>query len=630
MNQNGKIYLVMGVSGSGKTTIGQLLASQLGIEFFDGDDFHSASNIEKMKAGQPLDDHDRYDWLKNINGIANKVLAAHTSAVIACSALKKQYREIISANLKPSIIWIYLHGTKELIQQRMANRKNHYMPVALLQSQFDILEIPNESIKIDISLDPQTMVNTILQETNKSTLGVVGLGVMGKSLARNWARAGVKLSLYNRFVKGVEEQVAEKTIQAYPELENASGFEDLPSFVHSLAKPRIIFMMIKAGKETDVFIDEILPHLEAGDILIDGGNSHYADTKNRIAYLEKQLIHFIGTGVSGGEKGALYGPSIMPSGSFEAYQKIEHLLYSIAAKDKNGNPCSAYIGPEGSGHFVKMVHNGIEYAEMQLIAETYAYLRYIQGLDPYNIAQVFDEWNQGSLHSYLLESTVQILQKKEGESYLIDLILDVAGNKGTGNWATIAASELGIPAGMITGALFARYISTLKESVRHLKQASITNIHSTQLNIDTIKAAYTAARIINHQQGFLIIRTASLEYNWNLDISNIARIWTNGCIIRSTLMEKLIPAFREHYELFEFPEFKEEILRLKPELKSFCISALEFDLSIPCYTASLDYLNSLSATYATANIIQAQRDFFGAHTYQKKNDSSGAYYHTEW
>lgn len=630
MHQNGKIYLVMGVSGSGKTTIGQLLASQLGIEFFDGDDFHSASNIEKMKAGQPLDDHDRHDWLKNIHAIANKTLAANTSAVIACSALKKQYREIISANLKPSIIWIYLHGSKELIQERMAARQNHYMPVTLLQSQFDILEIPNESIKIDISLDPQTMVNTILQETNKSTLGVVGLGVMGKSLARNWARAGVKLSLYNRFVKGVEEQVAEKTIQAYPELANASGFEDLPSFVHSLAKPRIIFMMIKAGKETDVFIDEILPHLDAGDILIDGGNSHYGDTKNRITRLEKQQIHLIGTGVSGGEKGALYGPSIMPSGSFEAYQKIEHLLYSIAAKDKNGNPCSAYIGPEGSGHFVKMIHNGIEYAEMQLIAETYAYLRYTQGLDPYRIAQVFDEWNQGSLHSYLLESTVQILQKKEGDAYLIDLILDVAGNKGTGNWATIAASELGIPAGMITGALFARYVSTLKESIRHLKQASITNIHSTQLSIDRIKAAYTAARIINHQQGFLIIRSASLEYNWNLDLSNIARIWTNGCIIRSTLMEKLIPAFREHHELFEHHPFKEEIILLKPQLKSFCISALEFDLSIPCYAASLDYMNALSGMYATANIIQAQRDFFGAHTYQKKNDSSGAYYHTDW
>ncbi|MDZ4072228.1 MAG: NADP-dependent phosphogluconate dehydrogenase [Sediminibacterium sp.] len=630
MNQNGKIYLLMGVSGSGKTTIGQLLASQLRIDFFDGDDFHSVSNIEKMKSGQPLDDHDRHDWLKNINTLASKTLATNTSAVIACSALKKQYREIISANLKESIIWIYLHGSKELIQQRMAARQNHYMPVALLQSQFDILEIPNESIKIDISLDPQTMVNTILQETNKSTLGIVGLGVMGKSLARNWARAGVKLSLYNRFVKGVEEQVAEKTIQAYPELEKASGFEDLQSFAHALAKPRIIFMMIKAGKETDVFIDEILPHLEAGDILIDGGNSHYADTKNRITRLEKQQIHFIGTGVSGGEKGALYGPSMMPSGSFEAYQKIEHLLYSIAAKDKNGSPCAAYIGPEGSGHFVKMVHNGIEYAEMQLIAETYAYLRYAQGLDPYRIAQVFDEWNQGSLHSYLLDSTVHILQKKEGDDYLIDLILDVAGNKGTGNWATIAASELGIPAGMITGALFARYVSTLKESVRNLRQTIIPNSKTSQLSIETVKAAYTAARIINHQQGFLIIRTASLEFNWNLDLATIARIWTNGCIIRSTLMEKMMVAFHEHQDLFEYEEIKQEITLLKSKLKAFCISSLEVDLPIPCHTSSLDYLNSLSAMYSTANIIQAQRDFFGAHTYQKMNDTSGAFYHTEW
>lgn len=630
MNRSPKIYLIMGVSGSGKTTIGQLLANQLGIQFFDGDDFHPEVNIEKMRAGIPLDDKDRYEWLKSINGTAKKVLVEDTSAVIACSALKTKYREIIAENIEGSIIWILLNGPKELIQERMADRRNHYMSVSLLQSQFDILEIPKESIKIDISLDPQTMVNTIVQETKKSTLGIVGLGVMGKSLARNWARAGVKLSLYNRFVKSVEEQIAEKAIQTYPELKNASGYEDLQSFVQSLTKPRIIFLMIKAGKETDLFIEEILPHLDTGDILIDGGNSHYEDAKNRIDYLGKQQIHFIGTGVSGGEKGALNGPSIMPSGSFEAYQKIEHLLFAIAAKDKNGHPCSAYIGPEGSGHFVKMIHNGIEYAEMQLIAETYAYLRYVQGLEPSSIAQVFDGWNQGSLHSYLLESTVHILQKKEGDAYLIDLILDVAGNKGTGNWATIAASELGIPAGMITSALFARYVSTLKESIRNLRQASITTIHSTQLSIDTIKAAYTAARIINHQQGFLILRTASLEFNWNLDLSTIARILTNGCIIRSTLMEKMILAFREHQELFEYHEFKNEIILLKPELKSFCISALEFDLPIPCHTASLDYLNSLSGMYPTANIIQAQRDFFGAHTYQKKNDNSGTFYHTEW
>ncbi len=630
MNRKNKIYVLMGVSGSGKTTIGQLLAHRLGISFFDGDDFHSKDNIEKMKAGIPLDDNDRYEWLKNINKIANETLAANTSAVIACSALKNKYREIIAENIKEPVIWIFLNGTKELIQERIATRKDHYMPVSLLQSQFDILEIPQESIMIDISLDQQTMVHTILQETNKSTLGVVGLGVMGKSLARNWARNGMKLSLYNRYVKGKEEEIAEKAILAYPELSDSVGFEDLQPFVQSLAKPRIVFMMIKAGKETDVFIDEILPHLDAGDILIDGGNSHYEDTKRRIEYLEKQQMHFIGTGVSGGEKGALNGPSIMPSGSFEAYQKIEHLLFTIAAKDKNGVPCATYIGPEGSGHFVKMIHNGIEYAEMQLIAETYAYLRYVQDLQPPQIADVFNEWNQGALHSYLLESTVHILRKKEDDDYLIDLILDVAGNKGTGNWATIAASELGIPAGMITGALFARYVSTLKESIYSLRQQLPTNTSSNQINTDSIKAAYTAARMVNHQQGFLILKSASIEFKWNLDLSNIARIWTNGCIIRSALMERIIPAFRDHDELFENDEFRQEILLLKADLKLFCISSLEADLSIPCHTGALDYLNSLHAMYSTANIIQAQRDFFGAHTYQKKNDNSGLFYHTEW
>lgn len=630
MNRSPKIYLMMGVSGSGKTTIGQLLANQLGIQFFDGDDFHPEVNIEKMRAGIPLDDNDRYEWLKSINGTAKKVLVEDTSAVIACSALKNKYREIIAENIEGSIIWILLNGPKELIQERMADRRNHYMPVSLLQSQFDILEIPKESIMIDVSLDKQTMVNTILQKIHTPILGVVGLGVMGKSLARNWARSGIKLSLYNRYVKGKEEQVAEKVIQTYPELSDSLGFEDVKSFVDSLTQPRIIFLMIKAGDETDLFIDEILPHLDAGDILMDGGNSHYEDTKRRMLHLQNSRIHFIGTGVSGGEKGALNGPSIMPSGSFEAYQKIEHLLFTIAAKDKNGNPCCTYIGPEGSGHFVKMIHNGIEYAEMQLIAETYAYLRYVQGLDSNLIAHIFLEWNQGSLHSYLLEITVQILQKKEGDAYLIDLILDVAGNKGTGNWATIAASELGIPAGMITGALFARYVSTLKESIRSLREQPITNRNISELSIDTIKAAYTAARMINHQQGFLILRAASQEFNWNLNLSNIARIWTNGCIIRSFLMEKMITAFQEQDELFKYDEIKHEITSLKSDLKAFCINSLASDLPIPCHATALDYLNSLSAIYPTANIIQAQRDFFGAHTYQKKNDSSGAFYHTDW
>ncbi|BFG69668.1 hypothetical protein KACHI17_05490 [Sediminibacterium sp. KACHI17] len=630
MKRSAKIYLLMGVSGSGKTTIGQLLAAQLGIPFFDGDDFHSASNIEKMKAGIPLDDSDRYEWLKNINRIGNEALVADRSVIIACSALKKKYREIIAEHMEGSIFWIFLQGSKELIQKRMATRKEHYMPISLLQSQFDILEIPNESIKIDISLDKQTMVNTILEETNKSTLGVVGLGVMGKSLARNWARNGVKLSLYNRYIKGVEEKVAENAIHNYTELNTALGFVDVKPFVQSLMQPRIIFMMIKAGRETDQFIDEILPHLEAGDILVDGGNSHYEDTKRRIAYLEKQQIHFIGTGVSGGEKGALNGPSIMPSGPFEAYKKIEHLLNTIAAKDKNGKPCAAYIGPDGSGHFVKMIHNGIEYAEMQLIAETYAYLRYVQGLAPNKIADLFHEWNQGTLRSYLLESTVHILQKKEGDAYLIDLILDVAGNKGTGNWATISASELGIPAGMITGALFARYVSTLKESVCNLRQQTVTNSTDQSLSLNTVKAAYTAARIINHQQGFLILKAASLEFKWDLDLSNIARIWTNGCIIRSALMEEMIIAFHQHDELFNDDKIQQEIIALKQDLKSFCIHSLASDLSIPCHAASLDYLNSLHAKHATANIIQAQRDFFGAHTYQKRDDVTGTFYHTEW
>ena len=464
----------------------------------------------------------------------------------------------------------------------------------------------------------------------KSSFGIIGLGVMGKSLARNFANKGVNLSLYNRNVPGKEEQIANKSINDYPELNTAKGFEDLKLFVDSLQKPRKIFLMIKAGEETTQFIHEIMPLLSPDDILIDGGNSYFGDTKMHIDLLKTEQIHFIGTGVSGGELGALNGPSIMPSGDPKAYSEIEYYLNLIAAKDINGQPCCTYIGPEGSGHFVKMVHNGIEYAEMQLIAETYAYLRYVSKLNPEAISSIFKEWNAGELNSYLLEITSQLLLKKENESYLIDIILDVAGNKGTGNWTTISASELGIPSTMITSALFARYLSTIKEAVTSLQNKNFEVKVSSTISESLIKDSYKLARITNHQQGFLLLQTASNHYNWNLNLQEIARIWTNGCIIRSVFMEQVILLFQTQNDIFDDLSIKELITNLKPALKEFCVSAIQHDLTIPCHFSALDYLNTLRGNYATANIIQAQRDYFGAHTYQKIGDISGKYYHTQW
>ncbi len=619
----------MGVSGCGKTTIGKMLAEILKIDFFDGDAFHPLMNIEKMAAGIPLTDEDRYSWLLDINKQIKESFTKGRSVVFACSALKESYRRILVQQIEDTVVWIYLKGDVDTIGLRLKNREGHFMPSTLLQSQFEILEEPSTAIDIDITLDTNTIIHTIVKRLTKSDFGLVGLGVMGKSLARNFSRNGVILSLYNRFVAGSEEQVAEKCIAEYEELQTAKGFEDLKFFAESLATPRKIFLMIKAGEETDTFINELVPYLNAGDVIIDGGNSYYGDTKRRIEFLKSCGIHFIGAGVSGGEEGALKGPSIMPSGAPEAYKLVGEYLTLIAAKDKHGDACCSYIGKDGSGHFVKMVHNGIEYAEMQLIAEVYAYLRYAMKMQPPQISAVFSEWNKGELSSYLLGITAALVVKKEGNDWLIDLILDKAGNKGTGNWATIAASELGQPATLITSALFARYVSTVKEKMLiHLEQSSVKDIPV--IVLDEIKSAYQLARIANHQQGFMLIHTASDTFKWNLNYSEIARVWTNGCIIRSVFMEELISVLKKKQNIFEDEKIVSITKAYKPALKNFVISALQYDLSIPSHLAALDQLNTLTGNYATANIIQAQRDYFGAHTYQKVGDASGKFYHTEW
>ncbi len=622
-------YIIMGVSGSGKSTIGKLLSEALNIIFLDGDDFHPEANINKMSEGIPLTDEDRFPWLLSINEKCKQLIKEGKSVVFACSALKESYRNILSKDSKDTTIFIFLKADKNLIFKRLSERKNHFMPTALIESQFSTLEEPKNSIEIDASLNEELLIKKIMNQLTKSTIGIVGLGVMGTSLARNFAQKGVKLSLYNRKVIGTEEEVAEKTIANFSELANAQGFEDLQLFVSSLEKPRKIILMIQAGSATDTFIEEIIPFLEKEDILIDGGNSHYLDTARRMNNLKKKSLNLIGAGVSGGEKGALNGPSIMPSGTLEAYQQIAPYLELIAAKDSKGNPCSSYIGPEGSGHYIKMVHNGIEYAEMQLIAETYAYLRYIVQKSPIEISELFKVWNSGELNSYLLEITAKLLLKKEGDNWLIDLILDKAGNKGTGNWTTISASELGVPSTVITAALFARYLSTIKETVTNIT-TKMESKPQDIITISAVKKAYELARIINHQQGFLLIKSASDNFNWNLNVSEIARIWTNGCIIRSTFMERLIMILKEDIDLFLNPTIKEQLSFLKPFLKEFCVSSLQHELSIPCHLAVLDYLNTLTNNYATANIIQAQRDFFGAHKYQKTGSPSDEFYHTVW
>jgi len=619
----------MGVSGCGKSTIGNLLSQELDIPFFDGDDYHPQSNIEKMSSGQALNDDDRQGWLEVLNNLAKKQLTTNDS-VIVCSALKQKYRDILSLNIESDVKWVYLSGSFNQIYERLNNRSNHFMPPELLKSQFQILEDPEDAIKIDISLTPKEIVKTIKSKLmDTSEFGLFGLGVMGKSLCRNLANNGFKISMFNRHVDGVEENVAKDFKMQYSELSEAKAFDDIAAFVKSLQQPRCIMLMVNAGKTIDYVIENLLPHLSENDILIDGGNSNYKKTKERNIYLKTKGIHFIGTGVSGGEAGALKGPSIMPSGDKEAYTQVKPYLETISAKDKNGLPCCTYVGPEGSGQFIKMVHNGIEYVEMQLLAEVATILKNI-GQNPDVISKTLESWKD-TASSYLLEITAAIFKKKEGDEWLVNKILDKAGNKGTGNWATIASAEFGVPSTLITSALFSRYISFYKDE-RVLLSHNFKTKSNLELNIttDEVLEAYQFARIINHYQGFKLIVEASNKSNWNLNISEIARIWTNGCIIRSTLMEDLVEVFKATNNILTNVELIDKLKQYKPSAKNVISQCVLNDLTTPALSEAMQFLNGITTEYASANIIQAQRDYFGAHTYQRLDDPLGKRHHTNW
>lgn len=624
-----KVIFVIGVSGVGKSTIGSLLSKDLGIPFFDGDDFHPKENIKKMASGTPLNDKDRLGWLTSLNELAIEQLE-HNSCIIACSALKHKYRVILSNGIENKVKWVHLHGTFNQIAKRIKNRPGHFMPPDLLKSQFNILESPKDSIQVDIDLNPQQIVNKVKEELlHKSEFGLVGLGVMGKSLSRNLARNGFKISMFNRHVNETEENVAINFKSEYDELKESEAFDSIPEFVNSLQQPRKIMLMVNAGKVVDLVIKELIPYLSEGDILIDGGNSNYENTKKRFEYLRSKKLHFIGAGVSGGEEGALNGPSIMPGGNREVFEIIAPFLKTIAAQDDDNLPCCAYVGPDGSGHFVKMVHNGIEYVEMQLLAEVFDILKSI-GKTLNEIADILESWKT-TANSYLLEITIDILRKKEGNDWLVNKILDKAGNKGTGNWATIASAQLGIPSTLIASALFARYISFYKEKriVQH-KRFDNKKDHKLNINIDEVLKAYQFSRIMNHHQGFRLIANASKTYKWNLNLSEIARIWTGGCIIKSAFMKELVQLFKKSDEMFDNKRFVHLIRQIRPTANKVVSQCILNELAIPCLSESVNFFNAYTTENSSANLIQAQRDYFGAHTYQRNDNNSTRFYHTDW
>ncbi|MBK8281989.1 MAG: NADP-dependent phosphogluconate dehydrogenase [Saprospiraceae bacterium] len=621
------IYFVMGVSGSGKTTIAQRLSELKNIPLFDADDFHSKENKAKMSAGQPLNDDDRKGWLETLNKLAIKQSHAD-GAVIACSALKESYRKILTQRVPVDVRWIVLMGGFELIHQRMTARVDHFMPAGLLTSQLESMEYPPYGIHIDIGQSPAGMMDLILHNESLSEFGLAGLGVMGKSLARNLGAHGLKLSLFNQHVAGKEENVALNSIAQFEELRSAKGFDLIEPFVQSLSKPRKIFLMVPAGKVVDHMITALLPYLSPGDIVMDGGNSHFKDTERRHEALKSNHIHFVGIGVSGGEQGALTGPAIMPGGDEVAYDSIKPILNAIAAKDHQGLPCSTYIGPGGAGHFVKMIHNGIEYAEMQILAEVYWILKKGLGFDNEQIALSLEEWNKKSAASYLLEITYKILRHKTGIDYTLDLIADLSGSKGTGSWSLTAAAELGMSANLISESLFARFVSSLKTERKQAASFAEIEIKPVAITLDQLYEAFELARLINHHQGFEIMRTASEQYGWNLNLSEVARIWTNGCIIRSVLMQSIQTTIIGEQNLLVAQ--KQAVGEQRAALAQVVANSLSSGIPIPALSAALNFILAYSSENLPANLIQAQRDFFGAHTYRKQDDPYGISYHTEW
>ncbi|MFD7080451.1 NADP-dependent phosphogluconate dehydrogenase [Streptomyces sp. NPDC002181] len=469
--------------------------------------------------------------------------------------------------------------------------------------------------------------------SSTAQIGVTGLAVMGSNLARNFARNGFTVAVHNR--------TAAKTTALVEEFGHEGSFvatESAKEFVDALERPRRLIIMVKAGEPTDAVIHEFAPLLEPGDVIIDGGNAHFEDTRRREKELREQGIHFVGAGISGGEEGALLGPSIMPGGSAESYRSLGPMLEKISAKAKDGTPCVSHVGPDGAGHFVKMVHNGIEYADMQLIAEAYHLLRDVAGYSPARIAETFREWNRGRLDSYLIEITAEVLAHTDAETGLpfVDVVADAAEQKGTGRWTVQIALDLGVPVSGIAEAVFARAVSghaDLRKAARGLAgpTAAPLSAEAADAFAARVEQALYASKIVSYTQGFHQIQAGSEEYGWGVDLGAVSSLWRGGCIIRAAFLDRIRTAYDAQPDLPSLladPGFAQEIGEAQDDWRAVLVAAVSQGIPVPAFSASLAYYDALRAERLPAALTQGQRDFFGAHTY-RRTDREGTF-HTLW
>jgi 6-phosphogluconate dehydrogenase len=468
---------------------------------------------------------------------------------------------------------------------------------------------------------------------NLSDIGLIGLAVMGENLVLNMESKGFQVSVYNRSAQKVDDFIAGRAKD-----KKIIGTRTIEELVASLVRPRKIMLMIKAGGAVDEMIEILIPHLSPGDIIIDGGNTHFPDTNRRTAFVESKGLLYIGTGVSGGEEGALLGPSIMPGGSKKAWPLVKPIFQAIAAKVEDGSPCCDWVGENGAGHFVKMVHNGIEYGDMQLITEAYQIMRDLLHLSADEMHEIFKEWNKGDLDSYLIEITRDILAFKDTDGNpLVDKILDTAGQKGTGKWTAVSALDLGIPLTLIGEAVFSRCLSAVKNE--RVQASKILHGHSSKFTgdkksfITDIKEALYASKIVSYAQGYSLMRAAADEYKWNLNYGGIALMWRGGCIIRSAFLGKIKDAFENNPQITNLmldPFFSAKMEKAQAGWRNVVATAAMNGIPVPAISSALGYFDGYRCEKLPANLLQAQRDYFGAHTYERTDKPRGEFFHTNW